>query len=193
MNARDLSSLAVAALTLAGPRLAAAQTGDSLRLATLHAAVVAADPRAAQLRLQAAASDLRMRNIAAERLPAIAANGQAQHQSDVTSFSPNIPPGTPLSCFAFPTPPRDTYDAHAEARESLYDPTVAPRRAAERAQLALDPAQVRTPLLATRQKVDEEADEPEFRFVTGRLPVTPPVPPCDRSIGSSGAVAVAMI
>lgn len=155
MNARDLSSLAVAALTLAGPRLAAAQTGDSLRLATLHAAVVAADPRAAQLRLQAAASDLRMRNIAAERLPAIAANGQAQHQSDVTSFSPNIPPGTPLAGFAFPTPPRDTYDAHAEARESLYDPTVAPRRAAERAQLALDQAQVRTTLFATRQEVDE--------------------------------------
>jgi outer membrane protein TolC len=154
MNVGDLSSLAVLAFAGAAPSLAAQNT-DSLRLSVLHAAAAAADPRSAQFGLQAAASELRMRNIAAERLPALTANGQAQYQSDGTSFSPNIPPGSPLAGFAFPTPPHDTYDAHAEARQSLYDPTIAPRRAAERAQLALSQAQVRITLFGTRQEVDD--------------------------------------
>jgi len=155
MNVRDLSSLAVLVLAAGAARTLAAQQTDSLRLSALHAAAAAADPRAAQIALQAAASELRMRNIAAERLPALTASGQAQYQSDVTSFSPNIPAGSPLAGFAFPTPPHDTYDAHAEARQSLYDPTIAPRRAAERAQLALSQAQVRITLFGTRQEVDD--------------------------------------
>ena len=155
MNVRDLSSLAVLVLAAGAARPLAAQQTDSLRLSALHAAAAAADPRAAQIALQAAASELRMRNIAADRLPALTASGEAQYQSDVTSFSPNIPAGSPLAGFAFPTPPHDTYDAHAEARQSLYDPTIAPRRAAERAQLALSQAQVRITLFGTRQEVDD--------------------------------------
>ena len=123
---------------------------DSLQLSALQAAAVAADPRARQLGLQATSTELRLRNIAAEQLPALTGNGQAQLQSAVTKFGAGLPPGVNI-----PTPRRDTYDAHIEAQQVLFDASVAPRRAVERAQLVENQAQVRATLYPLRQEVSD--------------------------------------
>jgi outer membrane protein TolC len=138
-------------LMLAGPT-AAQQTpapGDSLRLAALQADAVRQDPRQRQLQLQATATKLRLRNIAAERLPALTVNGLAQYQSEVTT----VP--SPVSGVTFPTPPHDTYDARINAQQSLFDPSIAPRRNVERAQLVESQAQTRVNLFALRQEVTD--------------------------------------
>jgi outer membrane protein TolC len=135
-----------------GSRAAAQQPAaptDSLRLSTLQADAVRLDPRQRQLQLQASATNLRLRNIAAERLPALSANGQAQYQSAVTQIS------VPLPGITIPTPPHDTYDARINAQESIFDPTVAPRRNVELAQLAESQAQVRVSLFGLRQEVTD--------------------------------------
>jgi outer membrane protein TolC len=144
--------LVLAALLAAG-RVAAQQvqgsSGDSLRLAALQADAVRLDPRQRQLKLQADATNLRLRNLAAERLPSLSANGQAQYQSAVTTLA------VPIPGVSIPTPPHDTYDARVNAQESIFDPTVAPRRNVERAQLAENQAQVRVSLFALRQEVTD--------------------------------------
>lgn len=122
---------------------------DSLRLATLQADAVRLDPRQRQLQLQVSATNLRLRNIAAERLPVLSANGQAQYQSAVTQIA------VPIPGITIPTPPHDTYDARINAQESIFDPTVAPRRNVERAQLAESQAQVRVSLFNLRQEVTD--------------------------------------
>jgi outer membrane protein TolC len=121
---------------------------DSLRLGALHADALKLDPRQRQLALQAAATDVRLRGIRADALPSFGVEGRAQYQSEVTKF----PGGGP---FTPPTPPHDTYDASLLARQSLFDPTLGPRRAVERAQLAESQAQVRTSLFALRQEINE--------------------------------------
>ena len=136
---------------LAAGRAAAQQTpavpADSLRLATLQADALRLDPRQRQLQLQSTATNLRLRNIDAERLPSLSANGQAQYQSAVTTLAVSIPGVT------IPTPPHDTYDARVNAQESIFDPTIAPRRNVERAQLVEAQAQVRVTLFGLRQEV----------------------------------------
>jgi len=143
----------VLAALLAADRVAAQQvqgsSGDSLRLAALQADAVRLDPRQRQLKLQADATNLRLRNVAAERLPSLSANGQAQYQSAVTTLA------VPILGVSIPTPPHDTYDARVNAQESIFDPTVAPRRNVERAQLAENQAQVRVSLFALRQEVTD--------------------------------------
>jgi len=140
------------ALAAAG-RAAAQQTpvspGDSLRLGALQADAVRLDPRQRQLQLQTTATNLRLRNIAAERLPSLSANGQAQYQSEVTKLAVPIP-GVTIA-----TPPHDTYDARINAQESIFDPTIVPRRNVERAQLAESQAQVRVALFGLRQEVTD--------------------------------------
>lgn len=127
----------------------AARAPDTLRLAALERAAVATDPRAAQLALQRARTALRLRSLDAERLPALELDGQGQYQSAVTSLPIRLPN------LAIPTPPHDTYDAYLRANERLLDPTLGPRRAVERAQLAQSEAQVQTTLYALRQQVDD--------------------------------------
>ena len=127
----------------------AAQPADTLRLPVVMRAALAADPRRRQIDLAAEQSALRLRNLDAERLPQLAAAGQAQYQSDV----PRVPLALPN--VRVPSPPHDTYDAHAEAQLSLLDPTRAARRGAERAQLVETQAGVRTSLFALRQEVVE--------------------------------------
>jgi outer membrane protein TolC len=123
---------------------------DSLRLATLYDEATQRDPRQRQLQLQAAQTELRLRNIAAERFPIVAAEGQSQYQSDVTTVPIQGPTGQRP-----PSPPHDTYDARLVAQEQLLDPTRAPRLAAERAQLGEAQAQVRTALFTLRPEVNE--------------------------------------
>ena len=67
-------ALIAAATACAVTRQAAAQstTGDSLRLEVLHAAAEQRDPRLQQLALRETQTALRLRTIAAERLPTVA-------------------------------------------------------------------------------------------------------------------------
>ena len=143
------AAAALAALAL--PRLAAAQQSspDTLHLSTLERAAMAADPRAAQVALQRARTALRLRSLAAERMPALEVDGQGQYQSAVTAVPVRLPN------LSIPTPPHDTYDAYLRAQERLFDPTLAPRRAVERAQLAQSEAQIGTTLYGLRQQVDD--------------------------------------
>jgi outer membrane protein TolC len=142
------SVLAALAVVMA-PSAASAQAlpDDSLRLATLHAAAEQRDPRVRQLSIREAQTALRLRTIAAERLPTMAGSAQAQHQSVVTRFP--APPGA-----ASPTIPHDTYDASVAVTEPLLDPTRSARATAERAQLARARADVATALYAVRQQVN---------------------------------------
>lgn len=130
---------------LLAPALVRAQSSDTLRLVDLQRAALARDPRSAQARLLTEQSRLRLENLRAERLPVLGVNGQAQHQSDVTS----VPfPGAVM-------PFKDTYDANLAARVRLYDPSRGPRENAERAQLAESGARVDAALYAQRQVVND--------------------------------------
>ena len=122
---------------------------DSLRLGALHAEAERLDPRQRQIALQASASDLRLRNIAAARRPTIVANGQAQYQSAVPAVEVRVPGVT------LPAPSKDTYDAHVDAQKSMLDLTIAPKQAVERAQLAESQAQVRATVFGRRQEVND--------------------------------------
>lgn len=149
MSTRTTLSFAAAGLALlAVPETSSAQSqSDSLRLDRLHAAAEARDPRARQLAIREAQTTLRLRTIAAERLPSIAGSAQAQHQSVVTRFP--APPGATV-----PSIPHDTYDANVAVVEPLLDPTRSARATVERAQLARARADVATALHGVRQQVN---------------------------------------
>lgn len=122
---------------------------DSVRLRSLYADALRLDPRQRQIDLQARATALRLANIDAERRPQLAVDGQAQYQSKVVKIPVSVPG------VSIPTPPYDTYDAHLGAQQSIFDPTVAPRRAVERAQLAESQAQTKATLFGLRQEINE--------------------------------------
>ena len=142
--------LALVLLPLAGSlRAQAVARRDTLRLADLQDAAKRLDPRERQLALQRQATALRLRTIAADRLPALSGEGTAQYQSVVTTLPIRLPNVT------VPGPPHDTYDAHLLAQERLYDPTLGPRRDVERASLATAEARVRTTVYALRNDVND--------------------------------------
>ncbi|HET7459540.1 MAG TPA: TolC family protein, partial [Gemmatimonadaceae bacterium] len=153
---RRARRIAIALVVVASSPAAAQQPGapppppDSLRLGALQADAVRRDPRARQLELLASQSALRQRGLDVERLPSLSANAQAQYQSDVITLPITLPGGAgPIA------PPHDTYDAHVDARERIYDPTLGGRRNVERAQLAESQARVRAALYAQRQSVND--------------------------------------
>lgn len=118
---------------------ALAQTpADSLRLSALRGAAITADPRSAQIRLLEAQSRLRLENIGAELKPVLSVDALAQYQSDVARLNVSFPGIT------LPTPANDTYDARLGAQQKIFDPSIRPRRAVERAQLEESQARVRT-------------------------------------------------
>jgi outer membrane protein TolC len=121
-----------------------------LALGTLHEEAAAADPRVRQLKLEAERTELRLRNISVERLPIVTAEGLAQYQSDVPTPPPFLPGGQPLFI-----PPNQTYDATLRVEQPLYDPSISPRQAVERAQLAETQARIRTTLFTLRQEVND--------------------------------------
>ncbi len=142
---RSLVPTLLSATMLLGPVPTQAQSLDTVHLADLQRAAVAHDPRSTQARLLTEQSRLRLENLRAERFPTIGVNGQAQHQSDVTS----VPiPGALM-------PYKDTYDASLAARIRLFDPSRGPREEAERAQLAESEARVAAVLYAQRQLVND--------------------------------------
>jgi outer membrane protein TolC len=122
---------------------------DTLRLDDLQREAATRDPRQRQFAYQRTASELRRRDIAAERLPGVTGEGMAQYQSDVTTIPIRLPNVT------VPTPPHDTYDAHLLANERLYDPSAAPRDEVERASLTENEARLRTTLYGLRSEVND--------------------------------------
>src|SRR5215467_13592279 len=114
---------AALALVMSAPVFAVrAQTPerrDTLHLAELQNVAARIDPRERQLILQRQATDLRLRSIATDRLPALNGEGFGQYQNVVVALPTPLP--------GFPTIPHDTYDAHLLARQSLYDPSISPR------------------------------------------------------------------
>jgi len=128
----------------------AASAQEPLQLGALLREAHQADPRAKELELLASQTDLRLRNIDVERLPAVSGLGQSQYQSDVPTAPFALPNGEPA--FA---PPKFTYDASVRVDQRLYDPSLDPRRALARADLAEAQARVRTALFGLRQEVNE--------------------------------------
>jgi outer membrane protein TolC len=141
-------------LAVGYPRSGGAQppppAGRSVQLHVLQDAAIAADPRLRTLPLQTAQSELRLRNIAVQRLPAVGVAGLAQYQSDVPTAPFTLPNGQPIF-----SPPKTTYDASARLDQRIFDPTVGARGAVERAQLAENQARVRTILFGLRQDVND--------------------------------------
>jgi outer membrane protein TolC len=153
MTNRLLPAALVVFPFLAGPPAAAGQppaTAPPTDLAALQDAAVGRDPRLREVDLQAEATELRLENIEADRLPSFAAEGHAQYQSDVPHSPLLGPAGEAL--FA---PAKDTYDAALRVDAPLVDPTIEPRLAVERARRDEAQARVRTTLYELRQDVNE--------------------------------------
>ena len=123
---------------------------DSLSLTALQASAVHHDPRGREVELLTEQSRLRQRNLDAERRPTLSLQGQAQYQSSVTTIPIVLPGGQSV-----PVPAHDTYDAHLAAQQPMYDPSLAPRRAVEDAQLAESRARLRVALFGVRQAVND--------------------------------------
>lgn len=142
-----MRTLALALLVAAVP--AAAQ--DTLRLGAMQDAAVRRDPRMRQLELQETAAALRLRNVAAERLPQLTLRGEATYQSEVARIPISLPGGE-----SPPVPPKDHLSAALEVQQLVYDGGVLGRRAdLERAQLQVARAEVMAALHPLRDEVNE--------------------------------------
>jgi outer membrane protein TolC len=122
----------------------------TFELAALQRAAIESDPRMRQLRLLMEQSELRLRNIAVGRLPAVGVEGLAQYQSDVVHAAFPLPGGQLLF-----SPPKATVDAGIRIEQSLFDATLDAQSALERSQLAEQQARVRTALFGLRQQVND--------------------------------------
>jgi outer membrane protein TolC len=140
---------------LAVPAAARAQArpdspAHELRLDALQRSAIEADPRFRELNLYESQADLRLANINAEKKPTISVDGLLQYQSDVPTPPPFVPGGQPLFL-----PPKSTVDASVRLDQRVYDPTISPRLAVEKARLAESQARVRTALFGLRQEVND--------------------------------------
>jgi outer membrane protein TolC len=149
MTVHRLVARALVVSSLVGaPIVARAQT--PLQLGALQHEATAADARSREFDQLARQSELRLKNIDVDDLPAISVLGQTQYQSDSTTAPFPLPGGEP----AF-VAPKFTYDAAVRIDQRLYDPAIEPRRALERAGLAESQAKVRTALFSLRQEVND--------------------------------------
>jgi outer membrane protein TolC len=128
----------------------AATAPRTFELAALQRAAIESDPRMRQLRLLMEQSELRLRNIAVGRLPAVGVEGLAQYQSDVVHAPFTLPGGQTIF-----SPPKATFDAGIRIEKPLVDATLDARSALERSQLAEQQARVRTALFGLRQQVND--------------------------------------
>ncbi|CAN5904144.1 hypothetical protein BH11GEM2_BH11GEM2_12560 [soil metagenome] len=139
------------ALALVATRISAqGPARDTVRLGALQAGALEHDPRARELAIVAAQSQLRQRSLDAEQRPSLSVESQGQYQSDVARLPFTLPGGVTV-----PVPPHDTYDAKFVAQQRLYDPTLASRRSVEDAQLAESQSRLRSTLFAVRQSVND--------------------------------------
>jgi outer membrane protein TolC len=131
----------------ANGRAAGAQ--DSLDVQRLQAAALKNDPRTDQRALLRAATDLRLAVISADRLPQLAVNGQATHQSDVTRPTFGIPGVT------IPDFPKERWQTTLDVEQRLYDGgEVARRRELEEARHAESQAALDVALYQLRSEVN---------------------------------------
>ena len=120
---------AIVFATLAMPGTLRAQ--DTLQLSAMQEAAVRSDPRLQQRELLSSVTELRQAVIGSDRLPRIAVNGWASHQSDVTQPEFGVPGVT------FPEFPKDRWQSTLDVEQPLYDAgDVSTRRAVERARRA---------------------------------------------------------
>ncbi len=140
----------VARAQVPGTDSAQAAGRDTVPLGSLQDSAVLRDPRGRELALLTAQSRLRQQNLTAERKPTFSLEGQGQYQSDVARIPITLPGGVKV-----PIPPHDTYDAHLEVGQRLYDPSIGARRTVEDAQLAESMARLRATLFPVRQNVSD--------------------------------------
>ena len=88
---------------------------DTISLSTLQREAVSRDPRGRQVELLEQRTQLRLRNLAVERLPQFGASSEASHQSEVPAIPVNIPGSV------VPIPPKDRIEIAALADWSVYD------------------------------------------------------------------------
>ncbi len=139
-------ALAAVAIALAA-RAASAQ--DTLTVERLQDAALASDPRAGQRSLLRAAADLRLKVIAADRLPQLEINGQGTHQSDVTRPTFGIP-GVGVPDF-----PKERWQTTLDVEQRLYDGgDVTRRRELEEARHAESEAELEVSLYELRSDVN---------------------------------------
>lgn len=138
------AAIAFAVALIAHP-LAAQNT---IELGDLYRRALEADPRMRQLALEAAQSELRLRNIESERRPAITVGGHAQHQSEVVEL-PSGPQGQA------PAPPKESYEIAVRVEKPLLDPTTKARIEIEEANLAEAQARIRAAMFGLRHEINE--------------------------------------
>ena len=114
-----------------------------LQLRDLLASMDRHDRRATQLPLLESQADLRRTSLQRELLPSVSALATGQYVSDVPSIG-----GVPMV-------PYQQYDAYVTVRQRLIDPSRAPRRAVEDAQLDEAVARVRGNVWQQRQQVND--------------------------------------
>jgi outer membrane protein len=123
---------------------------DTLRLGALQDDAVRRDPRARQAAMQAEATELRLRNLDAERLPQLELHAEGTRVSEVVTIPIEVP-GVEA-----PTPPKSRYEAALEAQVTLFDGGVlSGRRDVERARLQAEQARVAAELYPLRMEVTE--------------------------------------
>ena len=138
-------ALAIVLASIAGR--AAAQ--DTLDVVRLQEEAVRSDPRTGQRALLRSATDLRLRVIAADRLPTLEINGQATHQSDVTRPTFGVPGIT------VPDFPKDRWQTTLDVQQRLYDGgDVSRRRELEEARHAESEAELDVALYQLRSEVN---------------------------------------
>jgi outer membrane protein TolC len=150
MTSRQLAATALVMFASASGAHAQSPASDTLRLGPLQSSALQRDPRGRELELLSAQSKLRQKNLDAEQRPSLSVESQAQYQSDVARIPITLPGGV-----SPPVPPHDTYDAHVVAQQRIFDPSVAPRRAVEDAQLAESQSRLRVALFGVRQNVND--------------------------------------
>lgn len=133
-------------LVVAAP--AAAQ--EQLCLPELQQTAVERDPRTRQLALQESATERRVRNIDAERLPALTLVGQGHYQSEV----PSVPIDQPG--ISIPEPPKSRYEARLDVEQLLYDGgRLSRERDVEEAHLRTELARITAELYPLRAEVNQ--------------------------------------
>lgn len=129
---------------------ASAAAQDTLRLGALHEAAFRHDPRARQVPLLNDEAELRLSNIAAERLPQLSTTIEGSYQSGVLSLPFEMPGVGPFEV------PKDRYQATLSVDQLLYDGgRLAARSDLEQARLAESQASLTVERYSLREEVDQ--------------------------------------
>jgi outer membrane protein TolC len=145
--------IAIAIVMLGVATTARAQqrpSGPPLQLGALHRAAEASDPRTREIELLQQQWNRRDQNVSVLWRPTLNVEMQAQYQTDVPTSPFSDPEGRPIF-----EAPKATYDTFLRIDQRLFDRTLSPQAAVQRAQLAEDQARVRSSLFALRQQVND--------------------------------------